>query len=94
MCKVIYYSKKLGFVYITAETIEACIKRANNLHKQELLQVLVSEYGYTPKEVNNAKPRQLIEMYINAIHLNIDVDAIIELINGAYNIDLDEHFIF
>lgn len=69
-------------------------KRANNLHKQELIQMLIGEFGYNPTEVNNAKPRQLIEMYINATHLNIDVDAIIELINGAYNIDLDEHFIF
>lgn len=69
-------------------------KRANNLHKQELIQMLIGEFGYNPTEVNNAKPRKLIEMYINATHLNIDVDAIIELINGAYNIDLDEHFIF
>lgn len=33
MCKVIYYSKKLGFVYITAETIKACIKRAKSYFK-------------------------------------------------------------
>lgn len=33
MCKVIYYSKKLGFVYITAETIEACVKRAKAYFK-------------------------------------------------------------
>lgn len=33
MCKVIYYSKKLGFVYITAQTIEACAKRAKSYFK-------------------------------------------------------------
>ena len=33
MCKVIYYSKKLGFVYITAQTIEACVKRAKAYFK-------------------------------------------------------------
>lgn len=33
MCKVIYYSKKLGFVYITAQTIEACAKRAKAYFK-------------------------------------------------------------
>lgn len=33
MCKVIYYSKKIGFVYITAQTIEACAKRAKSYFK-------------------------------------------------------------
>ena len=67
-------------------------KKPNNFYKQELLQQLISECGYSVEEVNNANPRKLIEMFINSYSDIRDVDTIIALVNGAFNVDIEKHY--